>query len=70
MLFMTERYDRNENILGTAQCLRYALQFKPSQFKKGIRATCAFLNASNNKGDAPGRKEWETSELVVRLWEK
>lgn len=67
---MSERYDRNENVLGTAEYLRYALHFKPFQFKKGLRAMCAFLMASNNKGDVPGRKECETSEVVVRLWEE
>lgn len=30
---------------------------------------CAFLKVSNNQGDVPGRKEWETSEMDVRFWE-
>lgn len=65
-----ERYDRNENVLGTAECLRYAFHFKPFQYKKGLRAMCAFLKVSDNKGDVPGRKEWETSEVNMRLWGK
>lgn len=59
-----------ENVLGTAKCLRYAFHFKPFQFIEGVRAKWAFLKASKNKGDVPGRKEWETSEVDVRLWEK
>lgn len=31
---------------------------------------CAFLKAFDSKGDVPGRKGWETSEVNVRLWEK
>lgn len=65
-----ERYDRNENVPGTAECWRYPFHFKPFQFKKGLRAMCAFLKVSDNKGDVPGRNEWETSEVGVRLWEK
>lgn len=61
--------DRNEDILGTAKCLRYAFCFKPFQFEKGPRAMCAFLKAFDSKGDVHGRG-WETSEVDVRLWEK
>lgn len=68
-IVMTERYDRNENVLGTAKHLSYALHFKPFQFNKGLRAIYTFLMACNKK-DVPGRKKWETSEVVVRLWEK
>lgn len=68
--FVGERYNRKENVLSTAKCLRYAFRFKPFQFIKGVRAMWAFLKASKNKGDICGRKEWETSEVDVRLWEK
>lgn len=30
---------------------------------------CDFLKVSNNEGNVPGRKERETSEMDVRLWE-
>lgn len=38
--------------------------------QKGVRAMWVFLKSSKNKGDVPGRKEWEMSEVGVRLWEK
>lgn len=44
------------------------LQTFPIQ--KGVRAMWAFLKSSKNKGGVPGGKEWETSEVDVRLWEK
>lgn len=71
--FVNERYNRNEKVLGTAKYLRFEVACLPLQAfptQKGVRAMWAFLKSSKNKGDVPGRKEWETSEVGVRLWEK
>lgn len=63
---MTERYDRNKNVISTAKYFRYALHFNPFKFKKGERAMCPFLKVSSKKGNVSCRKQWDTSEVVMR----